>query len=317
MSLKQRALPPNCGYCSLCEKPIEYSKAHKHWSASKGHKTPERPDLPSELRRPVTGSRVGLTALDVDDDEVAPTMEPRHEESLETEMDMEVNTAAGIEMDMELGMEVDTRIDSGRSDIAEDEENENILTFPNAGKLIQYVADYYVGLPSESGQRIPHPKVEAREAMRQDRQKNLWHPYVSLEQYQLVRDHARPKIQPEKQIQSVCVNSKHTYLKDSDAPFASVKQFMSCLDKISDCQSNWQEVQINREEQTANMSWDSTIRYWKRDTVAVLQEIFENPLLDGKCVWGPIKDHNSVADRVYTDLHTGDWWWKQQVAPFN
>ena len=111
-------------------------------------------------------------------------MEPRREESLETEMDIEVNTAAGTEIDMEPGMEVDTGMDSGRSDIVEDEEcEENILTFPNAGKLIRYVADYCVGLPSESGQRIPHPKVEAREAMRQDRQQNQWHPYVSLEQY--------------------------------------------------------------------------------------------------------------------------------------
>jgi hypothetical protein len=53
---------------------------------------------------------------------------------------------------------------------------------------------------------------------------------------------------------------------------------------------------------------------WMRNPLAVLQEILENPTLKDKVVWAPQKAYDATGNRVFTDLHTSEWWWEIQVS---
>jgi len=51
-------------------------------------------------------------------------------------------------------------------------------------------------------------------------------------------------------------------------------------------------------------SWAHQMMYWKRDTLAVLQEILDNSNLADKCVWAPSQRFSSSGERVYMDMDT-------------
>ena len=71
-------------------------------------------------------------------------------------------------------------------------------------------------------------------------------------------------------------------------------------------QADWIETSVNDPD-------NPPVKYYKRDTLAVLAEILSTPILKDKCVWAPVKMYDTSGNRVYTDIHTGDWMWKQQV----
>ena len=58
--------------------------------------------------------------------------------------------------------------------------------------------------------------------------------------------------------------------------------------------------------------WSGGVKFYARDSLAVLQEILENPALADKCVWEPERVTNGDGERVYTDMHDSEFWWNTQ-----
>ena len=112
-------------------------------------------------------------------------------------------------------------------------------------------------------------------------------------------------------IRNIAVLGRDRFLSEN-AGFQSVGHFHSCLDEMASVMVPWQSILIKSDH---NICEQEPVRYWLRDSLAVLQEILEIPELADHCVWGPIKQRNSEGERVYTDMHSGDWWWKVQVSP--
>ena len=110
-------------------------------------------------------------------------------------------------------------------------------------------------------------------------------------------------------IYNIAVLGQNRFLSEN-AGCQSVAQFHSCLDEMASVMTPWQSILIKGDD---NLPKQEPVRYWLRDSLAVLQEILENPELVDHCVWGPVRQRNSEGERVYTDMHTGDWWWKVQV----
>jgi hypothetical protein len=54
-------------------------------------------------------------------------------------------------------------------------------------------------------------------------------------------------------------------------------------------------------------------RLFYRDPVKCVEYLLRQPAFASKMVWGPIKEFSSNGKRLYSEMHTGDWWWEEQV----
>jgi hypothetical protein len=54
---------------------------------------------------------------------------------------------------------------------------------------------------------------------------------------------------------------------------------------------------------------------WHRDILECIQSLFGDPDFSGKLKFVPERHYSDKdrLNRVYTDVHTGKWWWKLQV----
>lgn len=52
--------------------------------------------------------------------------------------------------------------------------------------------------------------------------------------------------------------------------------------------------------------------YW-RDPVQVVKDLLQNPSYQNDLIYTPCKLTGKFGERIYGELHTGDWWWKLQV----
>jgi len=169
------------------------------------------------------------------------------------------------------------------------------------------------GFPSQTGEHYVHPSAEWREEMEAQQVENAFHPYNNEGQYHLAKVFASPKIHPEATIHLACVDGRNKFLLP-DTAFSSHADFIGRLDQMAKCYCPWKEREIKPRAGQESGEWYTSVRYWAKDSLAVLQEILDNPELKGKCVWAPAKEFNSEGERVYTDMHTGDWWMNIQVS---
>jgi hypothetical protein len=154
---------------------------------------------------------------------------------------------------------------------------------------------------------------EQREALSSQRKENPFYPFKSFDQYKLAKDMTTPETLPRERIQRIAVEAGRGSYLHEDTGFKSVTDLKEHVDEVMRCQSLWQMEYPWGKTPRAHEPWAANVHYWRRDSLAVLQEILENPRLADKCVWGPQKVTNAEGDRVYTDLHDTDMWWEMQV----
>jgi hypothetical protein len=167
------------------------------------------------------------------------------------------------------------------------------------------------GQPTLLGTHYTHPQLEHRTALKVQQASNLYYPFDSSNQKQLARDLSFPVLLTEERITRIGVRSKHSYLDGSDVPFNSFKDFMGRMDELLRTQSLWQPRRFS--DETMSYPWSGGLKFYARDSLAVLQEILENPGLADKCIWEPERVTNADGEQVYTDLHDSEFWWKTQV----
>jgi hypothetical protein len=132
----------------------------------------------------------------------------------------------------------------------------------------------------------------------------------------LAKDMSYPKLLVKKRCIAFGVESQHSYLRGSQAPFQSYEDFISRIDEMVRNQSMWEGRRFSKSlaGNSDEHLFARGVKYWVRDPLVAVQEILENKSLVDKCVWAPRKIINSEGERVYTDLHDTDWWWDMQVV---
>jgi hypothetical protein len=55
------------------------------------------------------------------------------------------------------------------------------------------------------------------------------------------------------------------------------------------------------------------LEFWKRNTLEVLEDMVGDTRLASSMKWSPEKHYNSTGERIYSELWSGDWWWRKQV----
>jgi len=54
--------------------------------------------------------------------------------------------------------------------------------------------------------------------------------------------------------------------------------------------------------------------FYYRDLEDVIQYLLRQRAYAEYLVFAPIHEFDEEYNRVYTDMHTGDWWWRTQVG---
>ena len=57
---------------------------------------------------------------------------------------------------------------------------------------------------------------------------------------------------------------------------------------------------------------DSPVTYYYRDPIELVAYILSQPAYSDHLVFAPVKEYQN-GTRIYSELHTGDWWWETQV----
>jgi len=144
--------------------------------------------------------------------------------------------------------------------------------------------------------------------MEKRRQKNIYYPFKNPKQYGLTKTLCKTRFEKEDNIRGFGVKAAKLgrfSFGDSEASFSGLKDFYNKIDGLRSAGTSWRPATFE----------DSgySIEYWKRDVLAVLQEILENKSLEKKFVAVPRREYDLEGDRIYTDLHNSNWWWDIQV----
>ena len=182
-----------------------------------------------------------------------------------------------------------------------------VETFPGAG-MSRIERGLTAGEPSERGRKYVHPQESCRQKFEIHYEDNIYYLFANLQQYELADNLTNPHLQSRGMIEKMGV--RPSYLAENVA-FESIDDFLGRLDIMKECLIPWKEAKLRKKGNKPN-PWGTPIYFYK-DPLAVLQEILANPVLDGQCVWSPVREFNAAGERVFTDMHMADWWWEMQV----
>jgi hypothetical protein len=54
--------------------------------------------------------------------------------------------------------------------------------------------------------------------------------------------------------------------------------------------------------------------FWYRNPVSCIEFLMQQPAYREEMVYGPIKEFNAAGERMYSEINSGDWWWRMQVS---
>lgn len=281
------------------------SKLNRHWSHSPGHVDIQNPRPPRHL------FEVSVSQQPIEQTEQLATNQNDEENDVDEERSDSDNDLRFLQND--LSMLPPTLPSEDELDIGEPDSQiqENIQQFPGAGNECPSMFTLLTqGQPNMNGHHYIHPHQRERDTLKQRRQENIYFPFENSAQFYLAEAFARPDIQSKDRIVRTCVLGRDRFLRDG-AAFSSYNDFITCLDIIRNTQAPW--VQREIKWKPGSTTWRGHIKYWQRDSLAVLQEMLENPALKDFCVWAPVQETSEDGERIYTDIHTSEWWWNIQV----
>lgn len=179
------------------------------------------------------------------------------------------------------------------------EEVLRVESFRNTG-LNHWSARLTTGLPMGG-----HVEAELSETERQ-----YW-PFKNTDQWKLAMWALFPTPLPKPRAELAIV-AKHAVWAKPDSCFESWGAFQRLVQQVEAKGGEWRRYVIHRGDQDP-MWYPVQIRFWARDSLELLKELVGDVKVVENMKWAPEKVYNSKGDRLYSELWTGDWWWKMQV----
>jgi hypothetical protein len=72
---------------------------------------------------------------------------------------------------------------------------------------------------------------------------------------------------------------------------------------------------------TTALQWNDAhpapIEFYSRDILRCARWLLQQPAYEDDLVYAPERHFNDAGSRIYGAMHTGDWWWEQQVCPMS
>lgn len=105
---------------------------------------------------------------------------------------------------------------------------------------------------------------------------------------------------------------------DHEPPFVDHKDLYQTIDNITLGDVPWKSLSVSYGGTIAEGEdvppWvRSEYEVWYRDPLAVLKNQLANPDFQGKFHAAPYREYNEDGERVWSDVMSGNWAWKQAV----
>jgi hypothetical protein len=72
---------------------------------------------------------------------------------------------------------------------------------------------------------------------------------------------------------------------------------------------------------TTGMQWNAAhpapIEFYFRDILQCSRWLLQQPAYADHLVYAPERHFNDAGDRIYGEMHTGDWWWEHPLPQTN
>ena len=154
-------------------------------------------------------------------------------------------------------------------------------------------------------------KLTLETNQKQDSAENLYDPFINKEQYELAKDMCHGRKLPTNSMLEAHAMEQKLYLKPGIG-FRSIREFHNKLTSLQ-TDGEWQMRELTHTENAAD--WVPTsIPFYYHDTLQALKSIVANSRIAQHCKWAPERFYDGENRRVYTDISSGNCWWRHQVA---
>ena len=130
-----------------------------------------------------------------------------------------------------------------------------------------------------------------------------WHPFHTVDDFKLAKWFITSKV-PRSRIDQYF----HAGLSSSPTPcFRSaykLDQYIYGLDPYQNLLA-WNEGTLKHDDRSSV--------FFYRDVVNCVEYLLAQPAYRGDITYGPIKEYDGNGQRLYSEMHTADWWWETQV----
>ena len=65
---------------------------------------------------------------------------------------------------------------------------------------------------------------------------------------------------------------------------------------------------------TVNFHLQQGCVFYYRDIKSTIRYVLRQRTFAEHMIYEPVREFDAEGNRVYTDMHTGDWWWQTQVC---
>jgi hypothetical protein len=71
-------------------------------------------------------------------------------------------------------------------------------------------------------------------------------------------------------------------------------------------QSSWTKGEVRY--------WSGSSEFWYRDPITIVQFLLRQRTFVDELVYAPTRVFDADGQRLFTEMHTGNWWWSTQVS---
>jgi len=64
---------------------------------------------------------------------------------------------------------------------------------------------------------------------------------------------------------------------------------------------------------SADFHFQEDKEFWYRNIIHCVEYLLAQRAYYESLVWAPVREYNIPGERVYSELHTAEWWWETQV----
>jgi hypothetical protein len=86
---------------------------------------------------------------------------------------------------------------------------------------------------------------------------------------------------------------------------------------VNDLQMNsWQRkfVSFDMSKDGKKLTDDELTPFWYRDPVRCIEFLMKQPAYKEDIAYAPSREYNDAGERMYSEINSGDWWWRMQVS---
>jgi hypothetical protein len=136
-------------------------------------------------------------------------------------------------------------------------------------------------------------------------------PFENASQWKLAKSLLFPKRQSRAGVNNLAVEKNCPWIQTGTG-FKSPNDFYQRLELLNYRGGQWRQSYVVPGP-TAPTWRPNQVEFYHRDTFETLKYIVSNPKLQNHMKWAPERQFNSKGERVFSELWSGDWWWRMQV----